>query len=91
MSIKVNNSKTQNNILKHNLNDYVAFLDSDGDFYLIDNETNTIVRILGAGCNVYQSNDFNTIEDFLSENFGWDCTVDKVFQRSSEYDIIINC
>lgn len=32
MSIKVNNNKSQNNILKHNLNDYVAFLDSDGDF-----------------------------------------------------------
>ena len=91
MSIKVNNINGANKNLKHDLNDYVAFLDSDGDFYLIDNEINAIVHILGAGCDIHQANNFDTIEDFLYEEFGYDCTVQKVFRRVSDYEIIINC
>ena len=91
MSIKVNNINEQKEIRKHYIKDYVGFLDSDNDFYLIDDETFEIVRIRSSGCGVYRTDGYDTIEDFLAVEFGYDCGLQKVFINSADYEIIINC
>ena len=91
MSIKVNNINKQKEIRKHCIKDYIGFLDSDNDFYLIDNEMYEIVRINSSGCSVYRTDDCDTIEDFLEGEFGWNCELQKVFINSTDYEIIINC
>jgi hypothetical protein len=91
MSIKVNNINKQKEILKHYIRDYIGFLDSDNDFYLIDGETYEIVHLHGSGVNVHCTKDYDTIEDFLAVEFGYDCELQKVFTNSTDYEIIVNC
>ena len=91
MSIKVNNINEQKEIRKHYINDYIGFLDFDNDFYLIDDETHEIVRIHNSGCGVYHTDNYDTIEDFLVGEFGYDCGLQKVFTNSTDYEIIVNC
>ena len=91
MSIKVNNINKQKEILKHYIRDYIGFLDSDNDFYLIDGETLEIVHIHSSGCNVHSTDEYDTIEDFLAVEFGNDCELQKVFTISTDYEMIVNC
>ena len=91
MSIKVNNINEQKEIHVHYIKDYIGFLDSDNDFYLIDGETLEIVHIHSSGCNVHHTNDYDTIEDFLAVEFGYDCRLQKVFMNSADYEMIVNC
>lgn len=91
MSIKVNNINKEKEIHKHYIKDYMGFLDSDNDFYLIDGETLEIVHIHDSGCNVHCTNNYDTIEDFLAVEFGYDCELQKVFIDNADYEIIINC
>ena len=91
MSIKVNNINEQEEIRKHYIKDYIGFLDSDNDFYLIDSETHEIVHLHSSGCNVLCTDYYETIEDFLAKEFGQDCSLQKVFRHRTDYEIIVNC
>jgi hypothetical protein len=72
----------------HSFDKYYAFVDSKGDFYLIDDVADSVVRIDPAGCSVYDTVQYGSIEDFLENEL--DTTVAKVYKTGQEYEIIIN-
>lgn len=85
MSIKVNCNESK---VEHKFNQVYAFIDREGDFYLIDDECIHIVRLAHQGCVVYDCNSYVSVEDFLDTEFG--CGVLKIFEHGNEYEIIVN-
>lgn len=83
--VKVN-CKDEN--IVHSFDKHYAFLDADGHFFLIDSATDNVVCIEQAGCTVYDTIEYGSIEDFLANEL--DTTVVKVYQKGSEYEITIN-
>ena len=88
MAVKVN-SKNDNLIKTHRFADHHAFLDQDGDFWLISSDKNTVCRITAIGCVCESVEDFSTIEEFL--DIKYDCNVAKVFSGISDYTITVDC
>ena len=76
MAIKVN-SKNDNLIKTHRFEDHRAFLDQDGDFWLISSDKNMVCCITAIGCVCEPVEEFSTIEEFLDINYS--CNVAKVF------------
>lgn len=87
MSIKVN--KSNKSTANHYFSDYCAFIDEEGDFYLIAEDSTFISRITHSGCVTYNIEHYETIEEFLDCEFG-DCKVEKVYRNGNEYEIIVN-
>ena len=87
MSIKVNCREISQ---EHSFHQVCAFIDTEGDFYLIDEDGDKIVRLTNRGCVVYNTNDYENIEDFFDVEFGGDCKILKIFTYSNEYEIIVN-
>ena len=85
MSLKVNgiDKSTEHNICEH-----CAFIDVDGDFYLIDTDKQYASRIIHSGCVIYSIKGFYTIEEFLDSEV--DCRLLKAFKNGNEYEIIVN-
>ena len=83
--VKVN---CKNENIVHSFDKYHAFIDSDENFFLIDNATDSVVRIDHAGCTVFEITHYDSIEEFLEHEF--DTKVVKVYQMRQEYEIIIN-
>lgn len=79
--------KEEKNVV-HLFCNFHAFVDSDENFFLIDNATDSVVRIDHAGCTVFDTSYYGSIEDFLENEF--DTKVVKVYQMEQEYEIIIN-
>lgn len=88
MAVKVN-SKNDNLVKTHRFEDHHAFLDQDGDFWLISSDKNMVCRITAIGCICEPVEAFITIEDFLYEKY--DCGVLKVFSGIADYTITIDC
>ena len=80
------NQKEENVV--HSFDKYHAFLDSDRNFYLIDGVTDSVVCIDPAGCTVYDTVEYGSIEDFLGNEL--DTKLVKAYKTGSEYEIIIN-
>lgn len=80
------NRKDENVV--HSFDKFHAFMDSDNNFYLIDGVTDSVVCIEHAGCTVYDTVEYGSIEDFLDNEL--DTKLTKVYQTGSEYEIIIN-
>lgn len=77
---------------EHYISDYSAFLDDDNDFYLIDNDSGDfIVQLTDAGCRVLAvSADIDTIEDFLTETFGKNTHLKRVYgNNGGGYNITV--
>ena len=66
-----------------------AFVDTEGDFYLIDEDCETVVRLTHAGCVAYKVDNYESINDFLDAEFG-DCKVARIYSQGNEYEIIVN-
>lgn len=88
MAVKVN-LKNDNLIKTHRFADHHAFLDQDGDFWLISSDKNTVCRITEFGCTCESVKEFSTIEEFLDINYS--CNVAKVFSGISDYTITVDC
>ena len=86
MAIKVNYEKINRD---YGFSNVCAFVDTTGDFFLVDEEHKSVVLIAHEGCAVYNIEDYSSINDFLCAEFG-DCEVAKVYQTGWEYEIIIN-
>lgn len=85
MAIKVNCGE---NNREHSFNRICAFIDREYDFYLIDENCQHIVLLTHQGCEVYNCDDYDSIDDFLDTEFG--CEVLKIFERENDYEIIVN-
>ena len=85
MSIKVNGIDKST---EHNIREYCAFIDVDGDFYLIDTDKRYASRITHSGCAIYSIEGLYTIEEFLDCEM--DCRLLKAFKNGNEYEIIVN-
>lgn len=87
MSIKVNGIDKEK---KHNISEYCAFVDTDGDFYLIDEDCQYISHITFSGCVIYYVESLDTIEEFLNCQYGSHCKVLKAYKHGDDYEIIVN-
>lgn len=85
MSIKVNGIDKNT---EHNIREYCAFIDADGDFYLIDTDKQYASRITHSGCAIHSIEGFYTIEEFLDCEI--DCKLLKAFKNGNDYEIIVN-
>ena len=85
MSIKVNGIDKST---EHNIREYCAFIDVDGDFYLIDTDNQYASHITHSGCAIHNIEGFCTIEEFLDCEM--DCRLLKAFKNGNEYEIIVN-
>lgn len=85
MSIKVNCNEGKK---VHKFGQTCAFIDKDGDFYLVDEDCERIVRLTNDGCVVYDCTSYGSVEDFLDTEFN--CGVMKVFEQEKDYEIIVN-
>lgn len=77
---------------EHYISDYSAFLDDDNDFYLIDNDSGDfIVQLNDSGCRVFAvSVDIDTIEEFLTETFGKNTHLKRVYgNNGGGYNITV--
>ena len=77
---------------EHYISDYSAFLDDDNDFYLIDNDSgDVIVQLNDSGCRVFAvSADIGTIEEFLTETFGKNTHLKRVYgNNGGGYNITV--
>ena len=77
---------------EHYISDYSAFLDDDNDFYLIDNDSgDVIVQLNDSGCRVFAvSADIDTIEEFLTETFGKNTHLKRVYgNNGGGYNITV--
>ena len=81
------NYKEEKNVV-HPFCHFHAFVDSDENFFLIDNATDSVVRIDHAGCTVFEITHYDSIEEFLEHEF--DTKVVKVYQTRQEYEIVVN-
>ena len=88
MSLVINSKETIKS-KEHFFSDYIAFLDSDGDFWLVDEDDDYVSRLSEKGCCCEQISDYDTIEDFLCRRFG--CELVKVFNRVDEFKITVDC
>lgn len=86
MSIKVNAINKEEG---HSFDKYCAFIDTDGDFYVIDEDHKYVSRIMYSGCVIRNIESFNTIEDFLEYEYD-NCELVKAYTNGSEYEIIVN-
>lgn len=85
-------TEVKDTLNEHYISDYSAFLDDDNDFYLIDNDSGDfIVQLNEAGCRVFAvSADIDTIEDFLTETFGKNTHLKRVYgNNGSGYNITV--
>lgn len=85
MGIRVNCDESR---IEHKFHRVCAFIDREGDFYLIDEDCEHIVHLAQQGCVVYNCDSYVSVEDFLDTEFG--CGVMKIFERGNEYEIIVN-
>lgn len=85
MSIKVNCNESNT---KHKFGQVCAFIDRDGDFYLIDIDCEHVVRLTNNGCIVYDCTSYESVEDFLDIEL--DCEVLKILKNEKDYEIIVN-
>lgn len=76
---------------EHYISDYSAFLDDDNDFYLIDNDSGDFITQLDdSGCRVFAVPlDVETIEDFLTETFGKNTHLKRVYRSGDGYGITV--
>ena len=77
---------------EHYISDYSAFLDDDNDFYLIDNDSGDfIVQLNDSGCRAFAvSVDIDTIEEFLTETFGKNTHLKRVYgNNGGGYNITV--
>lgn len=88
MSLVINSKETMENTT-HHFGDYMAFLDDDGDFWLIDEEDDYVTRLTDRGCICQNTSEYDTIEDFLLVSFG--CKLVKVFNKVEDFKIVIEC
>lgn len=86
MSLVINSKEKIEN-KPHYFGDYMAFLDDDGDFWLVDEEDAYVSRLTDRGCICENIAEYETIEDFLSVKFG--CKLAKVFNRVDEFKITV--
>lgn len=86
MSIKVNGIEKE---IEHKFELYCAFVDTDGDFYVIDEDCRYVSRITHSGCITHNIESFDTIEEFLESDYG-NCRVAKAYANGSEYELIVN-
>lgn len=87
MSLVINTETMESK--KHFFSNYIAFLDDDGDFWLIDEEDDFVSRLTDRGCYCKSITKYDTIEDFLRLNFG--CKLVKAFERVDEFKITVEC
>lgn len=85
MSIEVNYKKINT---KHSFNSVYAFIDTDGDFYLVEENNEKVVCLTNTGCVVYDVKDYATIEEFFNKELS--CDLLKVYEDNDDYEIIIN-
>lgn len=77
---------------KHHLKDYFAFLDSDNDFYIIRFHQQMVIRIGENGyIEIHSIDEYETIEEFLHEEFSDDLSVQRVYDNQKNVEIIIKC
>lgn len=88
MSLVIN-SKEEIKSKEHFFSDYMAFLDDDGDFWLVDEEDEWVSRLTERGCHCENVADYDTIEDFLRVRFG--CELVKAFNRVDDFKITVDC
>lgn len=88
MSLVINSKETMEN-KTHHFGDCMAFLDDDGDFWLIDEEDEYVTRLTDRGCICQNTSKYNTIEDFLRVNFS--CKLVKVFNKVEDFKITVEC
>lgn len=74
----------------HSIKDYVAFRDSDQDFYLIADDKKHIICLLDSGCQVTALGDLETIEDFLFVNYGEYVRPFAFYKNAADYTITID-
>ena len=86
MAIKVNYENINADYMFSNV---YAFIDTTGDFFLVDEECKSVVLLAHEGCAVYNIENYNSINDFLYGEFG-DCKVAKVYTSGNQYEIIVN-
>ncbi len=85
-------TEVKDTLNEHYISDYSAFLDDDNDFYLIDNDSGDfIVQLTDAGCRVLAvSAGIDTIEDFLTETFGKNTHLKRVYgNNGGGYNITV--
>lgn len=88
MSLVINSKETIKS-KEHFFSDYIAFLDSDGDFWLVDEEDDYVSRLTERGCGCEKFSEYDTIEDFLRVRFG--CELVKAFNRVDDFKITVEC
>lgn len=87
MSIKINSAATFKDNT-HDFKKYCAFLDDDGDFWLINQDTEIAIRLADKGCYSEDITEYDSIEDFLGAKFG--CNLIKAYTHE-EYSIEVTC
>lgn len=88
MSLVINSKETMES-KAHYFGDYIAFLDSDGDFWLVDEDNEYVSRLTERGCGCERISDYDTIEDFLYRRFG--CGLVKAFNGIDDFKITVEC
>jgi hypothetical protein len=89
MALKIE-TKIENPIRPHDISDYCAFLDSDDDFYIIDNNAENIVQLDWSGCVVFPiSIEIETIEQFLRHQFGENTLLKRAYRTGEDYSITV--
>ena len=77
---------------KHYLRNHFAFLDSDNDFFIIRFHQQMVIRIGENGyIEIHSIDEYDTIEEFLNEEFSEDISVQKVYDTFEDVEIIIKC
>lgn len=87
MSLVINTGTMESK--SHFFSNYIAFLDDDGDFWLVDEEGGFVSRLTDRGCHCESITEYDTIEDFLRLKFS--CKLVKAFERVDEFKIIVEC
>lgn len=90
MALKVK-TEAKDALNNHYFSDYSAFLDSDDDFYLIDNDSgDLVVQLEHSGCRVFAvPAGVDTIESFLEKAFGKGTYLKRVYRDDDDYDITV--
>ena len=89
MALKIE-TKIENPILPHDISDYCAFIDSDDDFYISDNNAENIVQLDWSGCVVFPIPiEIETIEEFLRHQFGMNTLLKRAYRTGDDYSITV--